>query len=104
MQSVRQVLLPGLAMSPQAPLWLASAGQSAFGPAVLARRRDEAAARDAREVAAALVPVAEAREAVPPAAPPRVSTLTRLAVFAVEAPLTAVVMAVPAEVGFAATS
>jgi hypothetical protein len=97
MQSVRQVLLPGLAISPQVPPWLASAGQPArFGPAVLARRRDEAVARDAREVAAALAPVAEAREAVPAAAPPRVSTLARVAVFAAEAPLTAVVMAVPA--------
>jgi hypothetical protein len=93
-------------MPPLAPPWLASAGQLArFGPAVLARRRDEAVARDARAVAAALAPVAVAREGVPAAVPPpRESTLAQVAVCAAKAPLTALVMAVAAEVGFAAAS
>ena len=76
-------------MSPQAPPWWASGQPARFGPAVLARRHDEAVARDARE-AAALAPVAEAREAVPAAAQPRVSTLARAAAAVAEEPLTAV--------------
>ena len=93
-------------MPPLAPPWLVSAGQPArFGPAVLARRQGEAVARDARAVVAALAPAAAvAREAVPAAVPPRESTWARVAVFAAKAPLTAVVMAVAAEVGFAAAS
>ena len=74
MQSVRQVLLPGMAMSPQAPPWWASGQPARFGPAVLARRHDEAVARDAREAAAQ----------------PRVSTLARAAAAVAEEPLTAV--------------
>jgi hypothetical protein len=96
MQPVRQVLLPGLAMPPLAPPWLALGPPARFGPAVLARRQDEAVARGAREVAAVPAPVAEAREAVPAAVPPGVSTLSRAAAPAAEVLLAAVVMVVPA--------
>jgi hypothetical protein len=89
MQSVRQALLPGSATSPLAPPWLASGPPARFGPAVLARRRDEAVARDARAVAAVLAPVAEAQEVVLAAAPPRVA-----AAAVAEEPLAAVVVAV----------